>query len=316
MKWLLLLPLTLFSANILHLSFHDGCIKEIDTVMDILGHKVTTFKKLDTYDITHEVASELWNQHKEYFESFDLIITSDTAPLSRIFLQNGCKVPLIIWVCNRFNYRCEDPEFYEMLRHPPSHVQIFSYTPFEDHYARCKDIHSWSETITPTGLGSKCKLPKNRSGFFVPPYTNDRLTKLLPYLENHKVEYTHGRYGGARDLTKYQGIIHIPYAWSNLALWENLQNECVTFIPTIDFLQRINNVTGGFFFSPPLDWSAMNLAQWYQHPGLFIEFNSWPDLLHKLQDTDYKAHRKRIRTFIKEHTQKTLIQWKRALSAI
>ena len=56
------------------------------------------------YNIGHQRAETVWNRHKDYFDKFDVIVTSDTAPLSRIFLQNGWRKPLIIWVCNRFDY--------------------------------------------------------------------------------------------------------------------------------------------------------------------------------------------------------------------
>ena len=101
----------------LHLTFHKGCESELATISEALSIELQTWFIPDLpvhfldgvahgnalYNIGHERAERIWNLHKEYFEQFDVIITSDTAPLARIFLQNGFKKPLIIWICNRFD---------------------------------------------------------------------------------------------------------------------------------------------------------------------------------------------------------------------
>jgi len=50
------------------------------------------------------VLKKFGNLHKDYFDTFDVIVTSGTAPLHESFLQNGWTKPLIIWICNRFDY--------------------------------------------------------------------------------------------------------------------------------------------------------------------------------------------------------------------
>ena len=96
--------------KILHITFHKGCKNEISAVAKALSLDLTTWfipsfsgEFLDgyssgnaLYNIGHHRAESIWNLHKEFFDQFDLIITSDTAPLSRIFLQNGWTKPLII----------------------------------------------------------------------------------------------------------------------------------------------------------------------------------------------------------------------------
>src|SRR6185437_1116376 len=123
------------ALKILHLTFHKGCAKEVEAVAQIFGHEVTTWWIPDLtagsfdgtssgnalYNIGHDRAERIWNLHKETFQQFDAVITSDTAPLARVFLQNGFTKPLIIWICCRFDYSdqasldCEfpDPEFYQ-----------------------------------------------------------------------------------------------------------------------------------------------------------------------------------------------------------
>ena len=92
--------------HVLHLSFHKGCINEINFIAQHLQFNLTSIfihdlahKEFDgqssgavLHNIGHERALNIWNKHKDYFNQFDVIITSDTAPLSRIFLQNNIKL--------------------------------------------------------------------------------------------------------------------------------------------------------------------------------------------------------------------------------
>ena len=73
--------------KILHLSFHYGCISDLDTVFKTLGHEVVHQfnKRKIPYTISEQLAHQLWNQHKNYYNEFDIIITSDTVALYKIF---------------------------------------------------------------------------------------------------------------------------------------------------------------------------------------------------------------------------------------
>ena len=91
----------LSKLKILHLSFHRGCVGEIQGIGKALSLDITSCSLIDKprewldgkssgnamYNIGHERANAIWNKHREFFDSFDVIITSDTAPLSRVFLQ-------------------------------------------------------------------------------------------------------------------------------------------------------------------------------------------------------------------------------------
>src|SRR5208282_2621726 len=123
--------------KILHLTYHGGCKRTLDFVAKSLEHEITTKFADWNYNIGPNRAAEIWNKHKDYFNLFDLVITSDTAPLSRIFLQNDFKKKLIIWICNRFDYHdgasndCSFPdyEYYNIINAAPrkNNVKIFSY---------------------------------------------------------------------------------------------------------------------------------------------------------------------------------------------
>ena len=58
-------------------------------------------------------------------QAYDVVITSDTAPISRVFLeeQRWEDKSLIVWVCNRFDYSHRpaahgfpDPAFYRLMQ--------------------------------------------------------------------------------------------------------------------------------------------------------------------------------------------------------
>ena len=122
-----------YNMKLLHITFHKGCELEIEYVFKILGHTVETWRYDDgetiseswrfdngktnsesTYKINYVTAQTYWEKYKDFFNTFDGIITSDTCPTSRPFLQNNWSKLLIIWVCNRFDYAVEgDQLFYK-----------------------------------------------------------------------------------------------------------------------------------------------------------------------------------------------------------
>ena len=114
--------------KVLHLSFHLGCHNELLAISKELGFEITFLEFTDgtpsKYNVGHDRAEKYWNKHKDYFQQFDLIITSDTAPISRVFLQNSWEKKLIIWINNRFDYfdaaslDCDfpDSEYYDLIK--------------------------------------------------------------------------------------------------------------------------------------------------------------------------------------------------------
>ena len=135
-------------TKILHISFHLGCHndlvyigKELDLDIKFLEFTDGTPGK---YNIGHDRAEKYWNKHKDYFNKFDVIITSDTAPIARVFLQSNWSKKLIIWINNRFDYHdaasldCDfpDKEYYELFKKATTmpNVTIAGYTAFENHY--------------------------------------------------------------------------------------------------------------------------------------------------------------------------------------
>ncbi len=343
---------TLNDIHVLHISFHKGCIKEFNEISRAVGFKTTTMfvpnlakryfdgRSLGNalYNIGHNRAKNIWNKHKNYFEQFDVILTSDTAPLARVFLQNNWKKPLIIWVCNRFDYYdgasldCDfpDKEYYQLMNDAKSKfaTYILGYTPFENYYARTKGVNFGNKIIKPSGIGALPKhvessIPqsiKKEKTFFVPPYHNDKQFNIVNWCRKLGLKAYCGRYNGPIDLKEFKGIIHIPYAWSNLAFFENMHLGIPYFVPSLTFLKKLRR-QGNFWYQNSdyfFDRNQYHLSEWYapEHKGIITYFDSWQDLKNKIETTDFIALRGKIKAFAQKHRQRVIGQWKQIFEHI
>lgn len=315
--------------KILHITYHDGCKKTIDFVCKELGHEVHTQYANWNYNIGHNRAKEIWDTHKDYYNSFDIIITSDTCPLSRIFLQNDYKSKLIIWVCNRFDYTdcatndCNFPdlEYYNLIRQikNKNNVKIYSYSKFEYEYAqKYRNVNFGNEVIKPSAfiedsVNTSFQGIDKSSLFFIPPYHNDTIfINLKDKCDQLGIPSYCGRYKGPSDLKGFKGIIHIPYAWSNLALFENWSIGNVYFIPSRNFLL---NLASQHNFWWPDSFALKDLiesSEWYlpEHNDNFIFFENWNDLQRVSKETTLINDKKNIiHNFNIKHCKKTLAAW-------
>lgn len=342
--------------KILHLSFHKGCIDDFEYVSKQLGLNLTSWFILDSYEsgkkfygkeydlniynIRHEDAERIWNYNKAYFNTFDAIITSDTVPLCRIFLQNGWQKPLIIWICNRFDNRggydknCifPDNEFYDLMRKACCLPNVFiaSYTPYEQEYALTKGIVFPSLIIRPTGL-SKAKADQSKESL-IPEHINKPNTLYLAprfYHQSHKeyvikkctfhgIKIYAGKYNGPDDLIGFKGVLHFPYQASTLAFFESLHRGLVYFVPSATFikeiLQKDGDVIPHFWHAEPLNaerGSEFWHSEFYrpEYEPLIVYFNSWQDLKEKIETTNYKAQQAEIRAFASWHAQTMIGRW-------
>jgi hypothetical protein len=331
----------------LHLTFHRGCLKEIEQVARELDLDLKTWFIPDLppyffdpvsqgnmlYNIGHDRANRIWEKHKDYFEQFDVVITSDTAPLSRIFLQNGFTKFLIVWVCNRFDYydgssldcKFPDPEYYQLFRNGISqaNVRMVAYTPFESFYAQIKKVDMGGFVIKPS-IGTSTMqgvspIPTDivkEETFFLPPYHNET---IFMNLSNHcnalGIKNYCGHYNGALDLKDFKGIIHIPYAWSNFALFENLKLGIPYFIPSKKFMKKLL-ASGGYFQDAQFVGKQLELSEWYcpEHQNSFIYFDSWEDLKEKTEKIDLALFKQQIQTSAQQHYKKSLDSWRNIFS--
>ncbi len=332
------------SPRVLHLSLHQGCINDIAAVAQELDWQLITWNPLSSYqsayrflgtqteppmvvyNMTRERAARIWQANKEYFNSFDLIITSDIAPLSRIFLQHDFKKPLIIWVCNRFNY-CVGPgsehgfdaQYYQLFQKAMQmpNVKVVAYTPFEHYFAALYKTDIRGPIIKP--IGSK---PGVCSHSAIPNYvTKSETIFVWPGFSGCKKEHLayikkqcgslgfatySGHYNGPDDLTEFKGVIYFPYQASNIALFENLQRGIVHFVPSERFIRELIEESAPIYY-----WHEPYYCEWYfgEHRDVIVYFDSWADLAHKVATTDYTALRPKIRAFGTYHRQRMVGQW-------
>ncbi|HRN78500.1 MAG TPA: hypothetical protein PLU71_04625 [Candidatus Dependentiae bacterium] len=338
------------SPKILHVSFHQGCIREFKFIAQELGldlesvfiHDWVRNNNYDgkttgnaVYNITHQRASDIWQLHHHYFEQFDVIITSDTAPLSRIFLQNDWKKPLIIWICNRFDYAdlasaqgsFPDPAYYQLFRQATTqkNVHLISYNAFEHFFALHKGIDIGTDVIQPSGMFrneiKQSSIPEhiNKSEtFFVPPRGNDESMRIVQECSKLGISCYRGMYNGPTDLQEFKGIIHFPYAWSNLALFENIQLGLPYFIPSKTFM--LNALRSGKAWWPDQNYmyTYAHLSEWYNSDNqeYFIYFDSWQDLKNKIDATDFNMVHEKLKRLGQQHKKKVIKQWQEVFDTI
>lgn len=336
--------------KVLHLSFHSGCIKEFSSVAKHLGLDLTTWhipaldpyffdgyaKGNALYNIGHERAKKIWDLHQDFFESFDVIFTSDTAPLSRIFIQNQCKVPLVVWICDRFDYYdsatldCDfpDQEYYDLFNlasHSPN-ITIIANCAFEHFYATTKGVDSGTLVIKPAGLvelseDSSPSSENREETLYLPPYHNEtNFMDLSKFLTKLGLNNYCGRHNGLSDLRCYAAIVHLPYSYSTIALFENITLGIPYYIPSRKFLKQLqmgNNYwhqSSSFLFKQNL----YKLSEWYneENKDLFIYFDSWKDLAKKVKRGASRKKREQIQVFGKKLQEKTLADWSKVFEKI
>ena len=329
--------------RLLHITFHKGCHLEIEYVFKKLGHDLEVMyfddgvtKGNDLYKIDHDRAQNCWDKYQEYFHTFDGIITSDTGPTCRPFLQNNWSKLLMIWICNRFDYEIQpetiDPEFYRLLRDIPNrkNVFIFGYSMIEPIYSRqFKNVDIGRFIIKPIGKNlisdDKRQTYKCEDIFYVPSYHNEtNLMNLSEHLTTLGIQNKCERFNHISELLIYKGIICIPYAWSTFALFERMQHGIVTFIPTIRFLMELftRGAPNGWFQPPFHSYmpeyfqpELLSLSEWYceENKDLFVYFDTWDDLQEKVKTIDFIKKTETILLFAKEHQDEMLGRWKQII---
>jgi hypothetical protein len=327
--------------KLLHVTFHKGCELDIEYVFKQLGHSVEKWKFDDgetkdenIYQITSIRAQKCWEKYKDYFHTFDGIITSDTCPTSRPFLQNNWNKLLIIWVCNRFDYAVEgDESFYELLRTIPSrkNVYINGYTPIENIYSKyLRKVDITDNVIKPLGKNIiseghyKKHNPEDETIYYIPVYENEtKFMNLSQKMNEMGIKNKCIRFSHVSELLEYKGIICLPYAWSTITFFEVMQLGIIYFIPTLRFLLEMaksnHYLTQRYWFQPPFNRyqpsenneKLLKVSEWYcdEHKEIIIYFDSWEDLIEKIKTTDYEKQTKKILEYAKIHSSLTLSKW-------
>lgn len=140
---------------------------------------------------------------------------------------------------------------------------------------------------------------------------------LLEQCKNHNISVYCGRYNGPYDLKDFKGILYMPKQWSNLALFENIYNGLVHFVPSQKFIRdaAVQNLP---ILYCTLDATYFVESEWYrkENESLFVYFDSWEDLAEKVRTTDYKKRSEIIKQFAAQHRQTMLARWKMVFNDI
>ena len=329
--------------RILHLTFHRSPQYDLEYVCQKLGLEIETLYfhnyasniyKPNRYKITEERAEMWWQDKKDYYHSFDLIITSDTAPLSRIFLQHidELRPRLIVWICDRFDYAIETDKQYPVLLNrlvQERKLKLIPNSEIERIYCKQRGVTVSKPVIKPLGhrLGGREMIPPQgaaimeegdyESGFYIPMYHNEtKFMNLQRHCSALGLRTFHGVHRGADSLKRFKAIIHIPYAWSTWAFFDALALNVPYLIPTERFLCEMQG-RPGFWFQTDFDQGMLKLAEWYcdEHRDFLTYFDNFDDLTSKAQTTDWPEVRGEVSRFAQEHHDRTLDMWRVAMTA-
>ena len=282
-------------TKVLHLSHHYGCLKDHQYVCKELGLELTNvFSLWDTvlpkgsFHMTQELAKSIWKNNEKYFQSFDFIITSDTAPLSRIVLENFDKFDgtLIIWVSNRFDYNMSDDlSYYDLFKKYITHprVKVVPYTEFENVWMTRFGIKTNYPVIKPIGLTISDPLSENEPhimGFdgnyelnldggdvLVSRYHNDtKFQNSRNICEKFGLKTGTATYRGAEELKKlsklYECFLIFPDAYSKFTTFELMQIGMPVILPSEDLLLKLSKKPN-YFFSTGVIESTVSMCEWY-----------------------------------------------------
>jgi hypothetical protein len=352
-----LFPLLLFSIpKALHITYHAGCAGEISSICRHFNIDLDTWliptlppsfltgkKTIDPYIISHDKAKKIFKLHKDTFNQYDLIITSDIAPLSRIFLQNQWEKPLLIWVCNRFDINCHrsgkkifpDEPYYALFSSTLNmpNVEVIGYIPYEKYYAEThRKVFAIQKTITPIGINDfhgdiYKQVPKTVNKpetLFIREYINETKVGLSKILDNLKIKNYCGPYNGASDIKDFKAMVHIPSVMGNCFLYENLAQGVIHFIPSKKFYAEQYKKSFSF-----IDWSQFvfvsnNLSieeiidhcEWYREDlaPFFVFFDSYEQIPHLLKTTDFASKKRALALWYRDYKKNMLEKWEEVFS--
>lgn len=303
--------------KVLHVSHHIGCFRDQQYVLNKLGMHVDNYKFTDNvFRITKEIADDFWEKNKDIFNSYDYILISDTASLSRPFLQNieKLKPNLIVWICNRFDYGMSgDNEYYNLFRSAVKNpkVKIVASTFFEKLWCMQYGINiMFNPVINPLGkhesdwniprasvfnkmYGEAKGLPD--ADVFVPFYHNDnKFFNMSKYLRANDIYVFNGTFYSPHQLSKYKAFVTLPDTFCKWFSFEAIHNNIPVILPSAKLLLKLSkqsnylfNITG-YGGAETLTDDLIQLSEWY-NPKLqqcryyFDDINEIPNIIKTLK---------------------------------
>mmetsp|Transcript_67514 Transcript_67514/g.166781 ORF Transcript_67514/g.166781 Transcript_67514/m.166781 type:complete len:1140 (+) Transcript_67514:85-3504(+) len=319
------------APRVLHLGFHHGVKRDLEAVGAELGIEINfeMYPSGTPSECSHNIdktrSLQLWQEHGQRWMQYDIIVTSDTAATSRPLQEYGRwdSKRLIVWVCNRFDYRsegvdggiqCKDsfPEasYYQLFRDSCDgklgpNVRVVPYTKYEAIHAAKKGVNMFHEVVKPSGLtahsmhsSSKYAQAEMSELFFLPPRGNDRFMSYqcvhlsIPcYRGDGRQPRLSGAeqgivsYGHPKDLSVFKAVIHIPYTVSTVALFDWLQAGLVVMIPTARFFLELSGSCYAWG-----DWLCKKTqAEQFTEPVWFGQIDLWLASTEDLEDGEWWA---------------------------
>jgi hypothetical protein len=292
--------------KILHITFHYGCAKAIEDILSMDNIELTT--KIVTsgidgyyYNMTKKRSHEAYERHKDYYNSFDVIIVTDTVPLSRILLEGGYKGKLIIVATNRFDYAdtrekgFPDDEYYESMRKVSNmnNVLFIANNYFEIFYALEKGVEITNVIL----FTSRPLIREDKKGYYIPTYHNDKLFELYKKCKEQGLDVTTGRYKDKYELAGFKAVIHIPYTWNSIALWDALSVGIPYYVPTVYLLNILCKRKGFWFQNVNYLKEKIDFCEFY-HCGENYKFLRYFNSLENIPDIEVDYNK------IYEHAEK------------
>lgn len=291
---------------------HDGCASDIQNLFKKYNCNLVTYIPIDRshseYVLTFEKSQQLWDKHKEDFLSSDVIIFSDTTPCSRSVLENinfiSPNTKILLWITNRFNYAIEsDQSYYNLLDKVKDDPRIyFLYANrFEKVYINnfVKISSNKEFFLTPYGKRSKenfnLKNQKDHNQkLFVMSYQNEKeFYPLYEELDRLSIDFYSKKkwipkeeYCGPYDIDTCSAILHIPYSWGTIALWEYMAIGKTFILPSLEWLNKSYQTYPLFFQTHRSIESISLFSEWYteQNRDLFIYFDDLSEIKDILSD--------------------------------
>lgn len=338
--------LTVLKPRVLHISHHVGCMRDHAYLYERLGCNYTFWKFDQGYHISAELAKRVWNEKKNYFNTFDIIVTSDTAPLARIFMehQEEVKPKVLVWICNRFDYAMEaDASFYDLFRNASKDTfKLIPYSSFEKQWCSLKGVETLDVItpigITPVELEDKIDgLQKLKDSYihdsnaketdmvlkdkiFIPIYGNDNhYFPLKQMLESSGIACYNGGFHHPYDLKQCKGLVTFPDQFSKFNTFETIQNEILVFLPSEFYLIQLHPTHQNghnYWFNSPLGYLNKELIEhcyWYKYKECRIYFDSIDDLVQKIKGLTpeiIEEKRNWCRIYGQQIEKESMDQWK------
>lgn len=300
------------TIQLLYFGDHIGCARDLLYIGERTTIKVDV---LTSRESTRESTQEFWNQAKDSFDKYDVIVASDPE-LSRELLERSqeFRSHIIVWICNRIT-KCNDESLYELLRTAnKDKITIVPSNEIERIWCNKVGIFVTHHVIGPLGfpLNSETEelfvdkfnviIDENHENIsdaeetYIVPNTenNTKFIDLCQLLTAAGVKVRTLKLHNPSTLNYFKGIIHLPDTFNAWFANETLAQNTISFVPSPAFLFELSQLTNNtnntpYFFNVDgyggqLQSEHVTLCNWYNYDGGRIYFSSFEELIHKIQN--------------------------------